>query len=131
MDDVRTQPVKIGGRTFELAYSVGAMIDFKKIVPDLDTEKMATAISTPEGMIDVLYILAKYGALLKGETLDVSKEWFMVHIPANAKKCIGIQVAIMNAMTNAMAMETEEDEEDDREVDVALQEIQKKSAITD
>lgn len=134
MDDVRTKTVKVGGRTFELAFSVAALIDFKENIPDFDYynfDKIRENISNPKGLIDVLYILAKWGCLLRDKELDVSKEWLMIHIPASPQRLVSIQVAILEALSEAMAMEAEEDEDNGREVDVALEEIQKKSEKTD
>lgn len=129
--DISTRTVKIGGRTFDLAFTVASMIDIRKLDPDFDFGKVDEIVSTPEGMVHALYVLAKSGAMLKNETLDVDEDWFSVHIPANVRKFVSIQIAIMETMADAMMMEAEEDDERSHEVDVVLQEIQKKREKTD
>ena len=123
---IQTRTIKIAGRTFRLAFTLKAMLEMQKRIEGFDFNNVDKIISTPQGMLDALYVLAESGAKLNGETLDVDEEWFSVHIPANLRRFISIQIAVMEAMTDGMAMEAEEDEDRGAEVDAVLKEIQKK-----
>lgn len=127
----KTRTVKIAGREFTIAFTLKAMIEMQNDIADFDLEDINHIVTKPEMLVSVLYILAKSGAALEGKTLDVDKEWFSVHIPPNIKKLFSLQLSVIEACVDGMTMETEEEEDREREVDVILQEIQKKSQRTD
>ena len=127
---VKTHTVKIGGRTFTLAFTLRAMLELQRRIEGFDFNEINNLIRTTQGMLDALYVLAENGAKLNGEELDVDEDWFALHIPPTLRKMVSIQLAIAETFTDGMMMETEEDEWD-REVDVVLQEIQKKRQTTD
>ena len=126
----RTRTVKIGGRDFELAFTLRTMLMMQENIEGFDFNSIDRLVATPKGMLDVLYILAENGAKLAGHELDVDKEWFAMHIPPTTRKMVAIQLAIIGALTDGMNMEAEEDDEAGREVDLVLKEIQKKSGKT-
>ncbi len=128
---VKTEKVKIGGREFTLGFTLRALIRMQNRIEGFNFNEIDRFVASPEGLVTTLYVLAENGAKLEGKTLDVDQDWFELHIPANRKKMMEITIAIMNTLTYGMAMETEEDEEHGKEVDVVLEEIQKKSGKTD
>ena len=89
-----------------------------------DVNKM---VADPNKMMPALFILAKYGAILNGQKVDFDQDWIDLHTPVSTRKIIAIQLAIINTISENMDMESEEDEDLEREVDLVLQEIQKKS----
>ena len=127
---VKTQTVRIGGRDFVLAFTLRAMLRMQKQIEGFDFNDINTLLATPEGMLSVLYILAENGEKLSGRELDVDQDWFALRIPVSMKKLLSLRFAIVTAITEGMNMEAEEDDEHGREVDVVLQEIQKKSGKT-
>lgn len=124
------RPVKIGGREFQLAFTLRAMLQLRQKIEGFDYSNVSETISTPEGMLAALYVLAENGERLAGRILDVDEDWFALHIPANVRRFISIQIAVMEAISAGMDMEAEQDDDRSREVDLVLQEIQKKSAKT-
>ena len=118
--------VKIGGRTFRLGYTVHTLMILEEKYGSLDTDDIPQIISKLNGLVDVLYALAYDGAQLDGKELDVNKDWLAIHIPANQRKVVGLQVAVIDTVAEANRMESEEDEDLSKEVDVVLQELQKK-----
>lgn len=127
---IKTQSVKIGGRTFSLAFTLKAMLDMQENIEGFDYNQIAEIVRTTKGLLDVLYYLAVSGEALEGRKLDVDKDWFALHIPSNARKILYLQLAIRDTMQDNMRMESDDDDERSREVDVVLQEIQKKSGKT-
>lgn len=127
---IKTQSVRIGGRTFSLAFTLKAMLDMQKNIEGFDYNQIAEIVRTTKGLLDVLYYLAVSGEALEGRKLDVDKDWFALHIPSNARKILYLQLAIRDTMQDNMRMESDDDDERSREVDVVLQEIQKKSGKT-
>jgi hypothetical protein len=127
---VKTHTVKIGGRSFDLAFTLAAVLKMEKNIEGFNLNEINKLVATSSGMLKVLYILAQCGEALAERKMDVDEEWFALHIPVNAKKLVSIQVAIMETLADGMSMETEEEEEENQEVDVVLQEIQKKSGKT-
>ena len=123
--------VKIAGRVFPLAFPLRAMLEMQNSIKGFNFNDIDKMVMNPNMLLPMLYILAENGALLGGEKLDVDQDWFALHTPAHVRKLIGLQLAVIETITDGMTMETEEDEERDREVDVVLQEIQKKSQTTD
>lgn len=122
--------VKIGGKTFPLAFTLKTLIDLQTEIKDFDLASLEISVAKdPKGLMDLLYLLASSGAALEDKELDVSREWMAARIPASAKRMADIQVAMMDTISDGMAMETEEAEEEN-EVDVTLWEI-KKNSMTD
>lgn len=122
--------VKIGGKTFPLAFTLKTLIDLQTEIKDFDLASLEISVAKdPMGLMDLLYLLASSGAALEDKELDVSREWMAARIPASAKRMADIQVAMMDTISDGMAMETEEAEEEN-EVDVTLREI-KKNSMTD
>ena len=128
---IKTQSVKIGGRTFSLAFTRKTMFDMQENIENFDYNQIDEIITRPKGLVDVLYYLAKTGEALEGREMDVDKDWFALHIPPSAKKIIYLQLLIRDTMQGNMHMESEEDDDRSREVDLVLQELQKKREKTD
>ena len=129
---VKMRKVKLAGREFPLAFTLRAVIALQNDPESgFDSGDIRKAITKMDGMVNVLYEMAKDGAELSGNPLDVDRQWFELHIPMNQRKIISIQLAILNTVAEWMTMEAEEDEEEGREIDLVLQEIQKKSGKTD
>lgn len=127
---VKTRPVKIGGRNFKLAFTLISMMRMQNEIEGFDFNELNEIIAKPDKMLKILYILADTGAKLSNEKLDVDEEWMALHIPASAKRLIYLRMVVIDTMTDGMLMETEEEEDLDREIDVVLQEIQKKRVKT-
>lgn len=123
--------VKIAGRVFPLAFPLRAMLEMQNSIEGFNFNDIDKMVSNPNMLLPMLFILAENGALLNGEKLDVDQDWFSLHTPANVRKLISLQLAVIETITDGMMMETEEDEDREREVDLVLQEIQKKSQTTD
>jgi len=123
--------VKIAGRVFPLAFPLRAMLEMQNRIEGFNFNDISKMVSKPEILLPMLLILAENGALLNGEKLDVDLDWITLHTPANLKKLISLQLAVIETITDGMSMETEEDDEREHEVDLVLQEIQKKSPTTD
>lgn len=128
---IKTQSVRIGGRTFSLAFTLKTMFDMQENIENFDYNQIDEIITRPKGLVDVLYYLAKTGEALEGREMDVDKDWFALHIPPSAKKIIYLQLLIRDTMQGNMHMESEEDDDRSREVDLVLQELQKKREKTD
>ena len=123
---VKTHKIKIGGREFTLAFTLRAMLHMQQRIEGFDFNQVDKLVQTPDGMLRTLFILAENGEKLEGREIDVDEDWFALHTPANLRKMLTIQLAITETLTDGMSMEAEEDDERSREVDVVLQEIQKK-----
>lgn len=115
--------VKIGGRTFALAFTLNVMADLEDAVPEFDIAKLTEYVKTPKGLLTILTIMAKQGEALENRVLDVDSSWFGAHIRPGPANLMGLQSAIMEAMYEGMRMETEDDDGDS---DVVLEEIKKK-----
>lgn len=128
--NVKKRSIKLGGHILPLAFTLHTLINVKKEFPDFDTDNMGRMASDPEKLVILLYYMTSDAAKLAGEKLDIDREWIAVNIPVNARKLIAIQLAVIHTVTDSMTMESEEDDETDREVDLVLQEIQKKREKT-
>lgn len=115
--------VKIGGRTFALAFTLNVMADLEDALPEFDIAKLTEYVKTPKGLLTILTIMAKQGEALENRVLDVDSSWFGAHIRPGPANLMGLQSAIMEAMYEGMRMETEDDDGDS---DVVLEEIKKK-----
>lgn len=120
---MKTNTIKIGGRTFALAFTLDAMCQLQDNVPDFRLEKLAEYVKTPGGMLDLLVALAEQGELLEGRILDVDRKWFGSHISPAPARIAQIQIAIFEALSAGMSMENEGG--DAGEEDVVLAEIKK------
>lgn len=123
---MNTTPIKIGGRTFALAFPLSALERMQEMHPDFDVGRITDHARTPSGLLDLLTVMATEGEQLEGRTLDVDRAWFGARIPPAPAKVARIQIAVLNALTKWLTMETEDDEE--FEHDVVLEEIKKKEA---
>lgn len=128
---VKTQSIKIGGRTFSLAFTLKTLLDMQEHIEGFDYNRIEEIVRRPQGLVDVLYYLMKTGEALEGRELDVDSDWIALHIPPSAKQILYLQILIRDTMQDNMHMETEEDDDRSREVDLVLQELQKKSEKTD
>lgn len=130
MDDsvVKTHTIKIGGREFTLAFTLKSMLAMQNCIDGFNFNDIDKLVSTPAGLLNTLYVLADTGERLSGRKLDVDMEWFALHTPATMRKLLSIQIIVMNTLADGMSMEAEND--NDHEVDLVLQEIQKKSEKT-
>lgn len=116
--------LKIAGRTFPLAFTMDAMCELQKTIPDFNLADLAEYVKNPEGMLALITALAREGAYLEGHELDVDRRWFGAHLKPSPAQITKMQVAVFNALTEGMSMETED--ESAEEVDVVLEEIKKK-----
>ena len=120
--------VKIGGRAFPLKLSLRSYTALQQIYPDFTVDTIKSVVKDRKKMVTVLYYLADDGAMITtGKPLDVDLDWFLLSCPMNVKKYIEIQIALNEAGTLAMLVETDLEESREHEVDAVLEEIQKKS----
>lgn len=126
----KTYKVKIAGREFPLAFTMRTLIRLQQKDPDFDISNVGKSLSKLETMIMIMTYMMEDAAKLEGKTLDVDEEWITLHVPVTARQILKFQLAIIHTVTECMKMESE-DTEEDREVDLVLQEIQKKSGKTD
>ena len=126
---MKTTPLKIGKRTFALAFDLNAMEAMQNTIPDFDLGKLSDYVRSPGGLLDLITILAKEGEELEGRQLDVDRKWFGSHISPSPAKIANIHVTILDCLRDGLTMETED--EDDGEVDVVLEEIKKKEERAD
>lgn len=127
---MKKQHVKIGGKTFALAFTLNALCEFTDTIPGFDLSKLSEYIKTPRGLLDILFELARQGEALEGRVLDVDKNWFGLHIPPSPQRIAAIQIAVLNALAAGIEMETD-DGSDGAETDEVLEEIKKKDRAAD
>ena len=123
--------IKIGGKVFPLAFPLRAMIEMQNTVEGFDLNDVSKTTKDFSTLMRMLWILADNGARLEGRKLEEDLDWFTLNTPVNTRKLLAIQLAVINTVAEWMSMETEDEDEWDREVDVVLQEIQKKRQTTD
>jgi len=123
--------IKIGGKVFPLAFPLRAMIEMQNTVEGFDLNDVSKTAKDFSTLMRMLWILADNGARLEGRKLEEDLDWFTLNTPVNTRKLLAIQLAVINTVAEWMSMETEDEDEWDREVDVVLQEIQKKRQTTD
>lgn len=121
---MKKHSIKVSGREFPLAFTLGALERMEAVFPGVDITKVDSSLATTKGMLDMIYILAECGAKTEGQMLDVGREWFASHIPASNGAIVKLYQEIVDTMVDWMNMESEQ-EDDGREVDVVLQEIKK------
>lgn len=122
---MKTTPLKIGKRTFALAFTADALAAFEETVEGFDLSKISEQTRSIKTLLDAVYILAKEGEYLEGRTLDVDRRWFGVHVSPAPMSLTKVQIAVLNAFSEGFRMEAEDDEEEG-EVDVVLEEFKKK-----
>ena len=121
---MKTTPLKIGKRTFALAFTANALAELEETVADFDIANIAETTKSMKTLLDVVASLARAGEDLEGRTLDVDRKWFGAHISPAPLSIAKVQIAVLNAYAEGMKMEAESDDEDG-EVDVVLQELKK------
>ena len=92
---MKTTPLKIGKRTFALAFDLNAMEAMQNTIPDFDLGKLSDYVRSPGGLLDLITILAKEGEELEGRQLDVDRKWFGAHISPSPAKIANIHVTIL------------------------------------
>ena len=109
--------VKIAGKTWPLGFYLAQMEALEQYRgKPLDVEGLTQELRSPRHLAEVLHILMGDGA---PET-----EWIMKHVrPARMWE---LQITVLQAITDGMAMETAEAEESEGPVDVTLEELKKK-----
>lgn len=118
--------IKIAGREFTLVFNMNANLEMSELIEDYKVTSVGDYIKGQgKEMLIVLAALARQGEILNGRTLDVGLEWFGAHIPYRLSSLVKVQVALLDAVSIGMRMETEEDN-DGIEVDVVLEELKKK-----
>ena len=121
---MKIQYVKIGKRTFALAFTLDAMATMTDMIQDFDLSQVATYARTPRGLGDLVYCLAQQGELLEGRSIDVDRAWIGAHLSPAPAKAAKVQIAVLTALADGLNMET--DDEEKGEVDEVLEEIKKK-----
>ena len=121
---MKTTPLKIGKRTFALAFTANALAELEETVADFDIANIAETTKSMKTLLDVVTSLAKAGEDLEGRTLDVDRKWFGAHISPAPLSIAKVQIAVLNAFSEGLRMEAEENE--DGEVDVVLEDLKKK-----
>jgi len=122
---MKTTPLKIGKRTFALAYTAEALARFEETVDGFDQARIAEQTKTMSTLLDAVTILAREGEYLEGRELDVDRRWFGAHISPSPLSMAKVQMAVLGAFAEGIRMEAEADE-DEGEVDVVLEELKKK-----
>ena len=121
---MKTTPLKIGKRTFALAFTANALAELEETVEGFDIANIAETTKSMKTLLDVVTSLAKAGEELEGRTLDVDRKWFGAHISPAPLSIAKVQIAVLNAFSEGLRMEAEENE--DGEVDVVLEDLKKK-----
>ena len=117
--------IKIAGRTFALAFTLNAMIEMQKQIPDFSMAKISEYPRTPEGLRTIILALAREGEYLEGRKLDIDAAWLGSHIKPSPARIAKIQTAIVQAIMEGMELENDDGSENE-ETDVVLEEIRKK-----
>lgn len=125
---MKTIKTKLAGQELKLAFTFEASEQIaEKFGGDgpIDGETLNGILSSTDGMLEALVILARCGAEIEGEKCDVDAGWLKKRLGPGSTKAI--VDAILAAVTEGMRMETETGDEDE-EVDVVLEELKKKEA---
>lgn len=121
---MKTTPLKIGKRTFALAFTAGALAELEETVEGFDIATISETTKSMKTLLNTVTALARAGEELEGRTLDVDRRWFGQHISPAPLSVAKIQIAALNAFSDGLRMEAEENE--DGEVDVVLEDLKKK-----
>jgi len=122
--------VRIDGREFPIVFTLRTLIRLKDDDPDFDVSDISKKLATPADMVKVLYYMMADAAKLEGKELDIDADWIALRTPISPRRVVALKLKIIHAIADNMAMESEMDEDENREVDLVLQEIQKKSEKT-
>ena len=122
---MKTTPLKIGKRTFALAFTADAMAKFEETIEGFDLSKVSEQTKSMRTLLDSITILAEAGEDLEGRKLDVDRKWFGAHLSPAPLSVAKAQIAVLNAFAEGFRMEAET-EDDDGEVDLLLEEVKKK-----
>ena len=126
---MKKHTIKIGGKTFPLAFTLDAMIMLQENIKDFDIGQLADYTREPKTLVELIYAMAAQGAYLDGHPLEEDRRWFGAHISPAPKRIVAMQIIALNALNDGMKMETEDD--DAEEVDVVLEELKKKDSKAD
>lgn len=127
---MKSNKIRVGGRELALLFTVDAMDELEEILGvgiDLTNihDTVIKRIQDRHDLVHVLYVLARQGEYAQGREPDFDETWLKRNIRPSRQ--IAIHVAVINAITAGLTMETGEGGEDE-EVDVVLEEIKKKPA---
>ena len=120
--------IKVGGRELALLFTVEAMDELEEILGvgiDLTNihDTVIRGLGDRHTLVHVLYVLARQGEFAQGREPDFDETWIKRNLKPSRQ--VAVHVAVINAITEGLTMETVTDSEDE-EVDVVLQEIKKK-----
>lgn len=118
------QEIRIGGRTFEMAFTLDALAALEALDKDFDLTRITGYAQSPKGLGDLIFAMVQQGEYLAGRKLDVDRAWIGAHLSPAPKAILDMRIKVLNCIGEGMAMEAEQDEEG--EVDVTLAEIKKK-----
>lgn len=123
--------VKIGRRTFALAFTMDAMAVIQDRIDNFNLHELTNYVKSPRSLVDILDALAQQGELLEGRTIDVDRAWFGSHMSPSPLNVNKLHMAVLNALSDGLAMNAEAEDEDNGEVDVVLEELRKKEKPAD
>ena len=119
--------VKLGGRELALAFTMETLDAMELLMGrpiDLQDIKETVVDGTQDRrqLVKILLALAREGAALKEEDTDIDQTWISRHMrPGDIPR---MRIAVMDAVTEGMRMETAEGDNDE-EIDAVLEEIKK------
>lgn len=126
------QKMHIGGQNLALVFTISAMDEMEKITGspvDLNDIKdtVIKICKDRQKLIELLAILANEGAAIEDDAKAVDVVWLKKHMrPGHLPKA---QIAVLAAVVDGMRIEAAEGEETG-EVDLILEELEKKTATT-
>ena len=118
----------VGGRELALAFTLGAMDEIERRTGekiDLQNVKdtVVESVKDRKKLVTVLAVLAAEGEAIEGRQYDGGEAWLSRNVrPGMLPKA---QIAILEAVTEGMSMESGEGEGNE-EVDLVLEELKKK-----
>lgn len=124
---------KTGGRELALAFTISAMDAMEDMTGrpvDLENvkETIVDACKDRRTLVKMIEILAREGAAVQGNALDIDAAWIKKHMrPGDLPRA---QIAVLEAVSDGMRMESAEGDENE-EVDVVLEQIKKKQEPTE
>lgn len=117
--------ISLGKRQFPLAFNLDAMTAVEQLTgKSLKKDSLNDALENRKTLVQILLILMQQGAELAHITCTVDETWLNRHLFPGAIP--RVTVAILDAITEGMTMETLEEDEEGEEVDAVLEEIKKK-----
>lgn len=127
---MKTVHVKLARKDLALAFTMDALADIEDVIKDFNISKLGEYTRNPRYLLDLLYCLAKQGEMIEGRKLEIDRAWIGSHTSPSPAQTAKIQIAVLNALTEGMRMETEDDEEEG-EKDVVLEELKKNGKTED